>query len=115
MVSTAVIVATSSDVIEFWDPHAERLVGHAAAEAVGQTLDLVIPKRHRRAHWAGFCRAMDKPMIKDLVADLPVCHRDGSERHLGGRLVVLMDAHGVAIGAITIFSDGAEVGFRPLG
>jgi PAS domain S-box-containing protein len=46
-----VVVATDRDgIIQVWNPGAERIFGHRADEALGQSLDL-IPERLRARHW----------------------------------------------------------------
>ena len=54
----AVIVADCAGVIRVWNRAAEAMLGHGAAEAIGQTLDLIVPESYRVAHWAGFSRAI---------------------------------------------------------
>ena len=54
----AVIVADPSGAIRFWNPAAERLFGFTEAEALGNSLDLIVPERFRERHWAGYKRTM---------------------------------------------------------
>ena len=54
----ALIYADREGVIRFWNAAAERLFGFNASEALGQSLDLIIPERLRAAHWRGFDAAM---------------------------------------------------------
>lgn len=54
----AIVIADPSGVIRFWSGGAETAFGHTADEAVGRTLDLIIPAEHREAHWNGFRRAI---------------------------------------------------------
>src|SRR5256885_17246595 len=56
----AIIFADSAGVIRLWNHAAEALFGYSAAEAVGQTLDLIVPESLRAAHWAGFRRAVQQ-------------------------------------------------------
>jgi PAS domain-containing protein len=56
----AVVMADVAGVIRFWSKGAEAIFGYAADQAIGQTLDLVVPPEFREAHWSGFKRAMDK-------------------------------------------------------
>ncbi|MHB8436446.1 MAG: PAS domain S-box protein [Acidimicrobiales bacterium] len=102
-------------VICSWDEGAEALFGHGVADAVGQSLDLIVPAERREAHWAGFRRAIAEPKPKDLAADLPVCCADGEVRHFAGRLVVLFDPFGEAVGATAIFTASGTTGVRPFG
>ena len=53
------IVATDRDgIIRHWNKGAERIFGHTAAEAVGQSLDLIVPALLRARHWEGYRHVM---------------------------------------------------------
>jgi PAS domain S-box-containing protein len=54
----AIIAADARGVIRFWNRGAERIFGYAAAEATGQSLDLIIPENLRKRHWEGFDQVM---------------------------------------------------------
>jgi PAS domain S-box-containing protein len=54
----ALIFADCAGVIRLWNRAAETMLGHGAAEAIGQTLDLIVPEPYRVAHWAGFSHAV---------------------------------------------------------
>jgi PAS domain S-box-containing protein len=56
----AIIFADCSGAICLWNPSAEILFGYTAEEAVGNTLDLIVPEPFRAAHWAGFHRAIER-------------------------------------------------------
>jgi hypothetical protein len=65
-----------------------------------------------------FCpdhRAMAQPQAKDMAADLPVQCADGQVRAFPGRLLVLSDGMGVALGAIGIYAPTGTTGRRPFG
>jgi PAS domain S-box-containing protein len=57
-VADAVVVTDASGAIALWNAAAERMFGFAASEALGQSLDLIIPERLRQRHWEGFHRTM---------------------------------------------------------
>jgi PAS domain S-box-containing protein len=115
MVVHGVIVADTSGRITEWNAGAETLFGYSAHEAVGHSLDLIIPEELQAAHWRGFRRAMAEPQVKDLAADLPVQCADGVTRHFPGRLMTLCDGLGVALGAMAIYADTGSTGVRPFG
>ena len=50
----AVIYADDAGTIRRWNPAAADVFGYSAAEALGQSLDLIIPEHLRAAHWRGF-------------------------------------------------------------
>ncbi|MQA03971.1 MAG: PAS domain S-box protein [Streptosporangiales bacterium] len=57
----AIIEADTQGVIVRWSAGAEVLFGHRAEDAVGRTLDLVVPQRLREAHWTGFATPWRTP------------------------------------------------------
>jgi len=54
----AVVVSDVGGAITLWNPAAERMFGLRASEALGQSLDLIIPERLRSRHWEGFHKTM---------------------------------------------------------
>jgi PAS domain S-box-containing protein len=56
--SDAIIAADKEGTIFFWNPGAERIFGHASADAVGRSLDIIIPERLRQRHWDGYSQVM---------------------------------------------------------
>ena len=54
----AVIHADRQGLIALWNPAAETMFGFSTAEAIGQSLDIIIPERLREAHWRGFNAAI---------------------------------------------------------
>src|SRR3569832_1048324 len=49
--SDAVIATDHGGLITFWNPGAARIFGFTAQEAVGRSLDLIIPDNLRARHW----------------------------------------------------------------
>jgi PAS domain S-box-containing protein len=115
MTDHAIVVADADGTITWWSPGAEVMFGHSKAAALGQRLDLIVPDAFRARHWAGFQRAMQTPRVRDLAADIPVLCADGQVREFAGRLLVLSDGLGAALGAMGIFAAAGTTGFRPFG
>lgn len=57
-VGDAIVVTDAGGAITLWNPAAERMFGFAQAEALGKSLDLIIPERLRNRHWEGFHKTM---------------------------------------------------------
>jgi len=57
-VGDAIVVTDAGGAITLWNPAAERMFGFPQAEALGKSLDLIIPERLRNRHWEGFHRTM---------------------------------------------------------
>jgi PAS domain-containing protein len=111
----AIVVANADGIVTWWSPGAEVLFGHSAAAALGQSLDLIVPEALRARHWVGFKRAMRAPQVKDLAADMPVLCADMQVREFVGRLLVLSDGLGAALGAMGIFVADGTTGVKPFG
>ncbi|OGA98145.1 MAG: histidine kinase [Burkholderiales bacterium RIFCSPHIGHO2_12_FULL_61_11] len=56
----ALIFSDLEGIIRIWNPGAETVFGFTAAESIGQSLDLIIPERLRKAHWEGFHKAVTR-------------------------------------------------------
>ena len=75
----AVVISDRDGVIKFWNAAAERLFGFTKTEALGNSLDLIIPERLRARHWAGFNKVMqsgETHYAGDLLR-VPAVHKDG--------------------------------------
>jgi PAS domain S-box-containing protein len=113
MTDHAIVVTDADGTITWRSPGAEALFGHSAAAALGQSLDLIVPDALRARHWAGFRRVMAAPQVKDLAADMPVLCADGQVKEFAGRLLVLSDGLGAALGAMGIFAADGTTGIKP--
>jgi PAS domain S-box-containing protein len=58
-VGDAVVVCDASGAITLWNPAAERMFGYTEQEALGQSLDIIIPERLRKRHWDGYHKTME--------------------------------------------------------
>ncbi len=101
----AIVIADADGVIRLWSAGAASLFGHAATDAVGKKLDLVIPQEFRDQHWNGFGRAMKAGVVdgEGTFFDIPGLCSGGVVRTLRGQLHVLRDEGSAAIGAMAIF------------
>jgi PAS domain S-box-containing protein len=103
----AVIVADSSGVICFWNPAAERIFGHSRSEALGETLDIIIPDKLRARHWAGYRRVMEtgETDYAGRTLAVPAVRRDGSRISVEFTVALMRDATGVIQGVAAILLD----------
>jgi PAS domain-containing protein len=63
-VADALICANQTGTIIRWNRACTALFGYSAEEALGQSLELIIPEHLRAAHWRGFGAAMTKGTLK---------------------------------------------------
>lgn len=75
----AVVIADPQGVIVYWNPAATTLFGWTAAEAIGSSLDLIIPERLRQRHGSGYRRVMDTGHTDygNRLLEVPAVHQDG--------------------------------------
>ncbi len=75
----AVIAADRDGAIVLWNPAAERIFGFTVDEAIGQSLDLIIPDRFRERHWDAWQQTVLTGKTKYAVDVLrvPAQHKDG--------------------------------------
>lgn len=104
----AIVAADRDGVIRFWNAGAERLFGHQAGQALGQSLDLIIPQRLRARHWAGWQRVMETGQSRyggsDLLA-VPGITRDGSTLSVEFTIHPVLGADGQVVGLAATIRD----------
>ena len=78
-VGDAMVVSNSAGLITLWNPAAEYMFGHTEAEAIGQSLDIIIPERLRARHWDGYRQTMasGKTRYGHDTLRVPAIHKDG--------------------------------------
>lgn len=100
----AVIVADPDGVIRFWNPAAEQIFGYSRSEAVGETLDILIPDKLRARHWDGYHRVMQSGHTDygGRTLAVPAIRRDGTRISVEFTVTLLRDPGGAlcAIGAV---------------
>jgi PAS domain S-box-containing protein len=106
----AIVVSDPSGTIMLWNGGAERVFGYPAAEAIGQSLDLIIPEKQRRRHWAGYDTAMATGETKygDTLLKVPASHRDGRRLSIEFSVALLRDADGKITGIAAVIRDATE-------
>lgn len=99
------VLVDLNGVIRLWSDGAERMFGYAAAEAVGQTLDLIIPPEYREAHWNGFRRAIasGQASVEGKVVPFPARHGTGDVIQRRGRLTLIRRPETEVVAAIMVF------------
>lgn len=106
----AVIFADLEGTIREWNPAAEMMFGHSRGEAIGQSLDLIVPERFREAHWRGYERALAEGKTKYSGQALPTRsgRKDGSTIYVELTFAIIRDPEGAVIGALAHARDISE-------
>src|SRR5436309_2806677 len=106
--SDAIIASDRDGKIAFWNPGAERIFGFSRLEAVGHSLDLIIPERLRERHWTGYTEVMRTGESRYGHGDLlsvPALRKDGARLSIEFTIVPLKDEAGAMTGTAAILRD----------
>jgi len=106
----AIVVADPSGAITVWNPAAERLFGFTPAEALGNSLDLIIPDRLRARHWAGYGKtiASGETRYAHDVLRVPAVHRDGRALSIAFTVGLLNGPQGTVAGIVAVIRDETQ-------
>lgn len=103
-VGDAIVVSNARGAITLWNPAAERMFGFTESEALGRSLDLIIPERQRQRHWEGYARTMETGITRygDEVLRVPALHKDGHSLSIAFTVALLLgpDQKPTAIAAV---------------
>jgi PAS domain S-box-containing protein len=106
--SDAIIASDREGRITFWNPGAERIFGFSPGEAIGQSLDLIVPERLRERHWTGYTEVMRTGESRYGHGDLlsvPALRKDGARLSIEFTIVPLKDDAGAMTGMAAILRD----------
>ena len=109
-IADAVIYADAAGTIVLWNDAAAALFGYSAAEAVGQSLDLIIPEHLQKAHWRAFEAAMTSGVMR--LQGRPTLtrakHQSGRKLYVEMTFALVKQPGGAARGAVAVARDVTE-------
>jgi PAS domain S-box-containing protein len=105
-----IIFADREGVIQVWNNAAADLFGYLPEEAVGRTLDIIIPEHLRRAHWEGFSMAVASGHTRHGRRALKTraTHKAGHKLYVSLAFSVVKDREGKVIGAMATAREFIE-------
>ena len=116
-VADALIYADRSGTIRRWNRASTTLFGFTAQDALGQSLDLIIPEHLRAAHWKGFDAALASGIMK--LAGRPTLtratHKDGRKLYIEMTFALVKDEGGAVLGSVAMARDVTERVMRERG
>jgi len=106
----ALVYADAGGTIVRWNRAAGSLFGYDGSEAIGQSLDLIIPEHLRAAHWKGFHAAMasgstrlgGRPTLTRAV------HKSGARLYVEMTFAVVSNDSGQVVGSVAMARDVTE-------
>ena len=103
----AIIFADLEGTIRLWNAGAAQMFGYSPGEALGQSLDLIIPENLRLRHWEGYRRVMAGGAARygrELLR-VPALHQDGRRLSLEFSLGLIRQENGEILGAAAIIRE----------
>jgi len=106
----AIVYADDTGTIVRWNRAAVALFGYSAAEALGQTLDLIVPAHLRAAHWRGFESAVTNGVMKlrGQPTVTRATHQTGRKLYVEMTFALVREEDGAALGAVAVARDVTE-------
>jgi len=104
----AILFADRDGVIRLWNAGAEAVFGWSAAEAVGRSMDMIIPERLRGRHWDGWNRVMATGQTRYGAGELlavPALKKDGGALSIEFSIQLLRDDAGAIVGPVAVIRD----------
>jgi PAS domain S-box-containing protein len=103
----AIIYADKEGVIRVWNDAATRTFGFSADEALGQSLDLIIPENLRQVHWTAFDRALNSGATR--LAGKPTItrglHKSGQRLYVEMSFALVRTPSGGIVGSVAVARD----------
>lgn len=106
--SDAIIATDRSGMVTFWNPGAVRIFGFSSMEAIGQSLDFIIPENLRGRHWEGYRHTMLTGESRYGAGDLlsvPALTKSGQRISVEFTIVMLRDGKGLPDGTVAVLRD----------
>ncbi|MEM5434476.1 PAS domain-containing protein [Paraburkholderia diazotrophica] len=106
-IGDAVVISDKSGAITLWNPAAERMFGFTQEEALGKSLDLIIPERLRGRHWEGYEKTMATGQTRygNDVLRVPSVHKDGRALSIAFTVALLYSDTRELTGIVAVIRD----------
>jgi PAS domain S-box-containing protein len=105
-----ILFADQEGIIRLWNNGAESIFGYSAPEALGQSLDLIIPEKLRERHWEGYYRVMDTGETRygNELLKVPALRKDGKKLSIEFSILLLRDRQNKIIGSAAVMRNVTE-------
>lgn len=103
-----VVYADAQGIIRFWNQGAVRIFGYTEPEALGRSLDIIIPESLRERHWHGYRATMRTGQSRygdGQILSVPAMRKEGTRVSVEFTIVPFTDDAGQMIGIAAIMRD----------
>lgn len=107
VISDAVIIVDAYGIITDWNRAAEAMFGYSQSEAIGASLDLIIPEKYRARHDKGFAKTMRTGQTRygSTLLHVPALKRDGSLISIAFSVALVHESDAKSTSIIAIIRD----------
>jgi PAS domain S-box-containing protein len=105
-----VVVCNAKGDITYWNAAATRIFGFSESEAVGQSLDLIIPERQRQRHWDGYDKTMATGQTRygSDILRVPALHKEGKPLSIAFTVALLHGPGGEVSAIVALVRNETE-------
>jgi PAS domain S-box-containing protein len=107
----AILICDPAGTVRYWNAAAERIFGFPATEAIGVSMNLIIPERLRARHWAAWETTMSTGITRygggQLLA-VPALHKNGGQISIEFSIQLVKNAAGVIEWVVAVIRDVTE-------
>ena len=109
-IGDAIVVVDAHEKIAIWNPAATRIFGYSEEEALGSTLDLIVPERQRHRHNEGCRKSMETGLTRygSSLLKVPALHKNGSMLSIAFTVGMLFDENHKVNGIVAVIRDETE-------
>ena len=106
----AVVISDGKGIIIYWNPAAERIFGFTEAEALGSSMDLIVPERLRQRHNEGYEHSMQTGTTRygDKLLTVPALHKSGKPLSIAFTVSMIFDDKQQPIAVAAVIRDDTE-------
>jgi PAS domain S-box-containing protein len=106
-IGDAIIISDAKGSIVLWNPAAERMFGFTQSEALGKSLDLIIPERLRGRHWDGYHQTMATGQTRygNEVLRVPAVDKAGRSLSIAFTVALLHSPEHELTGIVAVIRD----------
>jgi nitric oxide dioxygenase len=104
----AIVYADRDGRIRYWNAGAARIFGFDESEALGTSLDLIVPQRLQARHWQGYRAVMagrESRYGEGALLAVPAMRKDGRQISVEFTILPFNDADGAVIGIAAVLRD----------
>jgi len=107
----AILICDHAGTVRYWNTAAERVFGFRVAEALGASMNLIIPERFRARHWSGWETTMRTGVTgygEGQLLAVPALHKDGRQISIEFSIQLIRDGDGQIAWVVAIIRDVTE-------